>query len=155
MGLLDRLRGRGRVRPPFPPPTYSNSAVIERIQRDEGVDLDTARAWFQEMLVFLDLCDRSKDVLSPPTDVDKAWHAFLLHSRDYATYCHERFGHTIWHDPTGDPDPQAYRRAYQRRLRYGRDSAPDPAVWAVPAGFVAGSEDDDDEDGQTLSLIHI
>ncbi len=69
------------------------------------------------MLIFLDLCARSDEMLSPPPDVDKAWHAFLLHSRDYEAYCNERFGRVIHHQPTGEPDPDAYRRAYERRQR--------------------------------------
>jgi hypothetical protein len=30
---------------------YSNSSVIDRIVREEGVDVETARRWFDEMLV--------------------------------------------------------------------------------------------------------
>jgi len=54
MGLLDRLRGRPDAQP-LPPPTYSNDSVIGRIVEEEGVDRTTARAWFDEMLTFLDL----------------------------------------------------------------------------------------------------
>ena len=49
--------------------------------------------------------------------MDKAWHAFLLHTRDYEAYCRERFGRMIHHQP-GAPDPAAYRRAYERRREY-------------------------------------
>jgi hypothetical protein len=35
-------------------PNYWNESVIERIQRDARVDRETARAWFNEMLVFLE-----------------------------------------------------------------------------------------------------
>jgi hypothetical protein len=121
-------------------PTYSNEAVIRRIEMDAGVDRDTARLWFNEMLVFLDLVADSRDFLSPPEPVDVAWHAFILHTRDYEAYCNERFGRVIHHEPTGTPHPASYRRAYDRRARLG---ALDGAVWAVPlwpgnAGTEAG-----------------
>ena len=111
-------------------PNYSNESVIDAIQKDAGVDRETARTWFNEMLLFLDLAAASKDFISPPTAVDRAWHAFILHTRDYEAYCRERFGRVIHHEPTGEPDPVAYRRAYDRRGVYG---PMDHAVWAVPA----------------------
>ena len=134
MRLFRRLRKPGR-----PAPAYSNEAVLQRIEQDAGVDRDTARRWFNEMLVFLDLVADSKDFISPPGPVDVAWHAFILHTRDYEAYCRERFGRVIHHEPTGEPDPHAYRRAYDRRARQGQL---DPAIWAVPAvgGAAAVSE---------------
>jgi hypothetical protein len=134
MRLLRRFR-----KPDRPTPTYSNEAVLQRIEQDAGVDRDTARRWFNEMLVFLDLVADSKDFISPPGPVDVAWHAFILHTRDYEAYCRERFGRVIHHEPTGEPDPHAYRRAYDRRARQGRL---DPAIWAVPAvgGAAVASE---------------
>jgi hypothetical protein len=119
-----RRRADGRL------PTYSNESVIETIERDAGVDRATARTWFNEMLIFLDLAAESKDFISPPKPVDAAWHAFILHTREYEAYCRERFGRVIHHEPTGGPDPGAYRRAYDRRRSRG---SLDPAVWAVPA----------------------
>jgi hypothetical protein len=138
MGLLSKLLGHDS-RPPLAPPTYSSAAVIARIEKEHGVDAATAHGWFGEMLIFLDLCARSDDMLSPPPDVDKAWHAFLLHSRDYEAYCKERFGRVIHHQPTGEPDPDAYRRAYDRRREYANTSTADPGLWAVPMA-AAGSD---------------
>jgi uncharacterized membrane protein YgcG len=108
--------------------------VIQRIEREEGVDRETARAWFGEMLVFLDLCAQSDDVIAPPKEVDAAWHAFLLHSRDYDAYCRERFGRVIHHQPSGMPDPEAYRRGYVQRARYGPEAGT-AALWLIPVGM--------------------
>ena len=140
-----RLFGR-RKKPARSVPAYSNEAVLQRIELDAGVDRDTARRWFNEMLVFLDLVADSKDFISPPGPVDVAWHAFILHTRDYEAYCRERFGRVIHHEPTGQPDPHAYRRAYDRRARQGQL---DPAIWAVPAvgGAAAVSEAGSDGGG--------
>jgi uncharacterized membrane protein YgcG len=131
-------------------PTYSNEAVVERIQREAGVDRDTARTWFNEMLVFLDLVAGSRDFMSPPGPVDVAWHAFILHTRDYEAYCRERFGRVIHHEPTGKPDPEAYRRAYDRRMRQG---PVDNAVWAIPvvAGGAAATEAGDSAGGDSAA----
>lgn len=135
MRLFGRRRGPDR-----PPPAYSNEAVIGRIQQKAGVDRHTARTWFNEMLIFLDLAADSKDFISPPGPVDVAWHAFILHTRDYEAHCRERFCRVIHHEPTGEPDPKASRRAYDRRARQGQL---DPAIWAVPAvGGAAASEGD-------------
>jgi tRNA-dihydrouridine synthase B len=125
-----KLFGRGK-RQTRGLPNYWNESVIERIQRDAGVDRETARTYFNEMLVFLDMVADSKKFISPPEAVDVAWHAFILHTRDYEHYCQERFGRVIHHQPTGAPDPDAYRRAYERRA-----SAPghmDNSVWVFPA----------------------
>ena len=132
MGLMARMFGSARGAPSTPP-SYSNEAVIGRIEREEGVDRDTARAWFDEMLVFLDMCAASDQVLSPSKDVDKAWHAFLLHTRDYESYCRQRFGRTIHHQP-GAPDPDAYRRAIHRRREYEGRSSYDPLIWPAATG---------------------
>jgi uncharacterized membrane protein YgcG len=118
-------------------PTYSNESVIAAIERDAGVDRDTARAWFAEMLIFLDLVAESREFISPPKLVDAAWHAFILHTRDYEAYCRERFGRVIHHEPTDAADPEAYRRAYDRRTRLGSF---DNAVWAAPVGGAAAIE---------------
>jgi hypothetical protein len=133
-----RLFGR-RKRVPDAPPTYWNSAVIDRIERDGGVDHDTAVLWWNELLLFLDLVAVSKEFVSPPEPVDVAWHAFILHTQDYESYCRERFGRIIHHQPTGQPDPRAYQRAYQRRSAY--PAAVDNTIWPVPV-IPAGNGDD-------------
>jgi hypothetical protein len=137
MGLLDRFRSRPR--PPRGQPDYHNESVVQRIMADEGVDRETANRWFGETLVFLDLCAASDHVLSPPEPVDKAWHAFVLHTRDYDAYCRERFGKLIHHQPSGEPDPTAYRRAFDRRHDWS--PSPDPGIWMVPAVIGDGSPD--------------
>ena len=122
-------------------PNYWNESVIERIQSDAGVDRESARTYFNEMLLFLDLVPDSKHFISPPEAVDVAWHAFILHTRDYERYCMERYGKVIHHQPTGAPDPDAYRRAYEQRAAVGGPA--DSSVWVAPVavgGAVAGSE---------------
>jgi hypothetical protein len=142
-----------RRRKPTEASTYWNTSVIQRIERDAGVDRDTAAAWFREMLRFLDLVADSREFLSPPRSVDVAWHAFILHTRDYESYCRERYGRVIHHQPTGEPDPGAYQRAYERR---SRDREPiNHGIWDAPPGLgiglatgaiVGGSHEDEEDD---------
>ena len=96
-----------------------------------------ARTYFNEMLIFLDMVADSKQFISPPEAVDVAWHAFILHTRDYEDYCRERYGHVIHHQPTGEPDPHAYKLAYDRRAQAG---PVDNSVWIAPAagGAIVG-----------------
>ena len=146
MRLFGRRDGH---RSPRGEPTYRNSAVIDRLMREEGVDQATAEQWFAEMLRFLDLCAESETMLSPSKNVDKAWHAFILNTRDYEAYCRERFGRFLHHDPTGKPDPDAYERAYE--LARSRQGSLDPLVWPVPivaGGVVAGELGDDEEEAE-------
>ena len=44
-----------------------------------------------------------EDPIRTPFDVDKAWHAFLLHTREYAEFCHQIAGRFIHHVPTDEP----------------------------------------------------
>ncbi|MBA2505645.1 MAG: hypothetical protein H0V29_06820 [Thermoleophilaceae bacterium] len=137
MGILDRFKKKPAT-PTLRRPNYRNSMVIDRIVSEEGLDYETAVVWFDEMLVFLDLCAASDKVISPSKPVDKAWHAFLLHSKAYEKYCMERFGKVVHHEPMpGEGDPEAYGRA--RRWREHSNFGPmDPVVWpaAVTAGVV-------------------
>jgi hypothetical protein len=147
MRLFGRTRKASRSLP-----TYWNESVVERIQADAGVDRETARTWFNEMLVFLDMVADSREFISPPEPVDVAWHAFILHTRDYESYCRDRFGRVIHHQPTGAPDPDAYRRAYERRVAYGGDDTLAPTVWALPAGAAGGAavSESADPDGREV-----
>lgn len=106
------------------------AAVVRRIAAENHVRKQTARRWFKEMLKFLDVCHAAEETVSPSPKVDKAWHAFLLFTRDYASYCDERFGCFIHHEPMDSSDPVAYQRAYlEAQLPYGEL---DPRVWPEP-----------------------
>lgn len=139
MGLFRR----NPAAPPRGRPAYRNESVIRRIAEEEGVGRETAAAWFDEMLIFLDLCAESKQVLAPSKPVDAAWHAFLLHTRDYEAYCRERFGRLVHHEPAEGVDREAYARAYKRRRElYGTPAAD---VW--PITFVAADAAGGDSGG--------
>lgn len=113
--------------------------VIARIARRGLVRRETAARWFHEMLKFLDVCALSQETLAPSKRVDRAWHAFLLHTRDYSDYCEERFGRLLHHDPSERPDDAAYLRA--RAAVRDRFGSLDQRIWPKPghAGGGAGA----------------
>jgi hypothetical protein len=113
--------------------------VVRRIAKDHHVRRRTAARWFEELDKFLDVCATSEEAVSPPPRVDKAWHVFILFTRDYASYCVARHGRFIHHDPYEKSDSKAYERAYlAATVRHGRL---DRRVWPGPAsgsGFGGG-----------------
>ena len=86
--------------------------VVCRIAREGHVRRSTAARWFDELLKFLDVCANTDVTVSPPPRVDKAWHVFILFTRDYRSFCAARHGTFIHHDPTEKEDAEAYERAY-------------------------------------------
>jgi hypothetical protein len=117
-------------------------SVVERIKRENHVRRKTAERWLLEALRFLDACAESPEPISPSKKVDAAWHAFILHTRQYTDWCEKRYGQYIHHVPSGKPDPRSYVRAYRLlTTRHGRLS---PRVWPPPrsmrnaGGLVAG-----------------
>jgi hypothetical protein len=73
--------------------------VVDKIARRHRVRRATAGRWFSEMVEFLDRCDESATMLSPTKQVDKAWHEFILFTRDYEAFCQKRYGRFIHHTP--------------------------------------------------------
>ncbi|MFG1686181.1 glycine-rich domain-containing protein [Nonomuraea sp. NPDC049269] len=94
VGLLDRL--------------------IERVARDYCTTTAYAERIMRQTLGFLATCALNPDAgLSPSEEVDKGWHAFLLHTREYAAFCEQVAGRFIHHRPD-DPAGEALRPAAER-----------------------------------------
>ena len=110
--------------------------VVRRIARDHHVRKATATLWFEELDKFLTVCASADAPVSPPPRVDKAWHTFILFTRDYAFYCGASHGRFIHHDPFDEPDAGAYERAYvDAEARYGHLHR---RVWPPPASRSGG-----------------
>lgn len=73
--------------------------LVTFLMQEEGMDRDRAERVMDQGLAFVETLGRTGACLSPSKDVDPAWHAFLLHSKQYAEWCTERFGRVIHHDP--------------------------------------------------------
>jgi hypothetical protein len=72
-----------------------------RIMADDGVDLRVAERIMEQALAFLVACARNPGAgLAPSAEVDKGWHAFILHTADYAEFCDRVADRFIHHLPT-------------------------------------------------------
>jgi hypothetical protein len=127
------------VFPPPPPPEQLQeryAAIVKRISRERRVRKATAARWLHETMKFLDLCASSSQELVPSRRVDHAWHEFLLHTRDYEQWCHDRYRRFIHHTPMDSPDEQAYERTLDLlEERYG---GRDRKVWPRRKSFAGG-----------------
>lgn len=109
---------------------YRNQSVVERIAKENDVSEQEAERYFQGLLEFLAVAAEAEEPVSPSLPIDAAWHAFILHTRDYAAYCDEQFGEFVHHQPTGNPratNLENYSRA--RSLAADRFDALDADVW--------------------------
>ena len=75
--------------------------VIERYSRKNSVESNTAYKIFDELSEFLSLASEQK--ISPTEAVDRAWHEFILHTKEYTDYCLANFGKYIHHVPEEKP----------------------------------------------------
>ncbi len=80
-------------------PTMDLSKFIARVEREElgwtQERLDAAEAGYR--LFWLEA--KSTPNHRPSRDVDKIWHAHILHTREYMQDCQEYFGHYFHHTP--------------------------------------------------------
>ncbi len=115
--------------------------LAARVELDAKVDADLAERIVGQALVFLLACARSPETpLAPSREVDHGWHAFILHTREYAEFCDRvagRFIHHVPEEPGADRASAAART--DRTAEFIRDSGlpVDDELW--PAGGAACS----------------
>lgn len=103
-----------------------------RIVKDEDIAEDRAARIMDQALAFLATCATTDFPLSPSDNVDIGWHTFVLHTRDYADFCHQVAGRFIHHVPL-DADPTTHGEAARAAI--------DRTVHAISgAGFVIDAE---------------
>ena len=86
------------------------SRLVARVMADNGDDQSTAARITEQALAFLAACaDNPRAGLAPSPEVDKGWHAFILHTADYAEFCDRVAGRFIHHlpDEPGEEDSGA------------------------------------------------
>jgi hypothetical protein len=74
-----------------------------RLTTDHELDTDTAERVVDQAAAFLAACTATSAPLSPSAAVDLGWHAFILHTRDYAAFCETVAGGFIHHVPHEEP----------------------------------------------------
>lgn len=78
---------------------YENDPVVHRIAAELGVDITNARGVFEDTKRFLYLGKIAKKSIRPTKTIDEGWHAFVLHTKDYAAFCTRFLGGFIHHQP--------------------------------------------------------
>ncbi|WP_254710038.1 glycine-rich domain-containing protein [Streptomyces lunaelactis] len=74
--------------------------LVTFLEFEEDMDRPRAERVMDQALAFIDMAGHRTDVpLSPSRKVDPGWHAFILHSHEYADFCHRRFGAFLHHNP--------------------------------------------------------
>jgi len=72
--------------------------LSERVMKEEGCDRHYAERVIDQTPLFLEACaDNPGSNLGPSTATDAGWHAFILHTREYAEFCHRVAGRFIHH----------------------------------------------------------
>jgi hypothetical protein len=103
---------------------------------DHGLDPDTAERIVEQALAFLVACAHYPDGhLSPSQTVDAGWHAFVLHTRDYAEFCQRVAGRFIHHRPDDPSESAGEQQAIGTTISAMRDIGlpVDPDMWVPRA----------------------
>jgi len=99
-----------------------------------ALDPETARRVMNEGLAFLWTMGTAGkgDVMAPSRDVDPAWHAFMLHSQEYAEWCEEHFGRFLHHAPNSKTRTGGLMLDVMDRIREAGFEV-DPSLWGFAA----------------------
>ncbi|MGW2226635.1 glycine-rich domain-containing protein [Streptomyces formicae] len=116
-----------------------DEALFDRLatflERENHVPRDRAERVLDQALAFLWTLGQGTDApRTPSQDVDPGWHAFLLHTEEYDTWCLERFGFKLHHRPatgTRSRDGFTVRRTALAIADGGFDV--DWTLWRKPA----------------------
>ena len=74
--------------------------LAARVMAEYGDDRALAERTVEQALAYLVTCAANPGAgLAPSRQVDKGWHAFLLHTADYAEFCQQVAGRFIHHVP--------------------------------------------------------
>ncbi|SDT29790.1 hypothetical protein SAMN05216371_1812 [Streptomyces sp. TLI_053] len=135
----EQIRGRSLVDPAL----FERMAT--RIARDEGMDLSLAERIVDQALAFLGACAVNPGAgLSPSSLVDIGWHAFILHTTDYAEFCRSLSGGFLHHVPSDGPGKSAESVGLAATVAVVEASgyAVDSELWGMSADCSEGSGGD-------------
>ncbi|GAB1516351.1 glycine-rich domain-containing protein [Actinophytocola sp. KF-1] len=116
-------------------PSMLFDRLVRRTVADDHLDQDLAERVVDQALAFLAACARNTSApLAPSELVDLGWHAFLLHTRDYAGFCEDIAGRFLHHVPI-EPDavgaPESARDTIRRTIEAIENAGftVDPDLW--------------------------
>lgn len=83
-------------------PALRDLIAADVVKKQPHLSAEQADQGVGQMAAFLAACAASDAPVSPSPLVDDFWHAFILRTRAYASWCEETFGTFIHHQP-GQP----------------------------------------------------
>nr|WP_206303054.1 hypothetical protein [Streptomyces sp. S10(2018)] len=121
--------------------------LTDRIAKEHpDISPDLAARIMDQALAFLGACAAERRPLRPSGMVDVGWHAFILHTADYAEFCERIAGRFIHHEPdvSGQPprDGTSLPATVQAIKAAGYEV--DPQLWADgrPSGRAVNQGED-------------
>lgn len=140
--ITERATGRSLLTPDL------FERLVRRIESEEKLGHDLAVRIVDQALAFLAASATNTGApLAPSQLVDIGWHAFLLHTRDYAEFCERVAKRFLHHVPTDEDDPSANGEA--------ADGAVARAVTAIEtAGFAVDADLWSDPDRHDCTGCH-
>ncbi|QBR85118.1 hypothetical protein E3983_12615 [Legionella israelensis] len=84
---------------------YENSKIIHYFwQKNQHYSLEQCQQFFSDLLAWMGLktirnaTHKKTYLFGPLLILDELWHVFILHSRDYVSFCHQHFGQYLHHE---------------------------------------------------------
>lgn len=97
-------------------PDLFNRLAARLVAEHPGFDLPFAERVVDQTGAFLAACSvNDTAALSPSGTVDLGWHAFILHTRDYAAFCHRVAGRFLHHVPDTPDEGERGKAAAERQ----------------------------------------
>jgi hypothetical protein len=99
--------------------------LVRRVVLDHEVGEDLTMRIVDQALAFLAACaGNTAAPLAPSALVDLGWHAFILHTRDYAAFCQRLAGRFLHHVPVepGAPTGATAHATLRRTVAAIRDA---------------------------------
>jgi len=106
--------------------------ILDTAVRESGMTHEEAASCFDGLLQWLSVIPfaRKAQPVQMIGSIDRVWHAFVLHTKLYRTFCDRWFGRYIDHDPLDRLDEETSKRQYARftlatlRREFGEDVHP-------------------------------
>ena len=103
--------------------------LCDKIAVATGLEPEAVPAMLVEVLRFLSLIDWSGEKLTPPRELDLAWHELILFTQAYASLCTRLFSRFIHHRPGGTDEENGRQLRATLKLYHLSFGRPDPRFW--------------------------
>ncbi|MFE2108355.1 glycine-rich domain-containing protein [Kitasatospora sp. NPDC059463] len=135
----ERITGRSLIEPAL------FDRMVIRIARAEEMETGLAERIMDQALAFLGACAVNPGAgLAPSSLVDIGWHTFILHTTEYADFCHALSGRFLHHVPTdgADESTKGIGIAPTAAVIEASGFAVDADLWSMSAECSEGSGGD-------------